>query len=235
MELRAEAGTGAGEVNAATGSKEGLRDWTRRRKEEEETVVLAAASAGAVAMREVRPCGSESAAVGRGAGDAAALDAKETGFGFGLGLGLGLDFAAALALGLGRALGGGGGSGERRRGGEVETPEGRRDSLKSESASCGGEYIGGGAAERCSERVGWWTGRRQEGDLGEICGNFPPRSQVRSWLRKRLCCWKELAMYASERPSPSSCRAMKKRGFNLDRPFRLLVLRAVWIHLLNIS
>ena len=155
------AGAGAGALKAATGSKEGLRDWTRRRKEEEETVLVAATSAGAAAMREARPCGSDSAADGRGGGGAAAAQADDTGFGFALGLGLGLGFAVAVGLG------GGGGGGERPRGGETETPE-RRDPSESDSPACGGEYIGGGASGRRSSAR---CRGRERGKPG-ICGRF---------------------------------------------------------------
>jgi hypothetical protein len=171
-----------------TGSKEGLRDCTKRRKDEEETVLVAATSAGTAAMREARPCGSESAAEGRGGGDAAAALADAAGFGFALGLvlslGLGLDFAVAVAVAvavclvLGRGLGGGGGGGERPWGGEAETPE-RRDPSESESPACGGEYIGGGAwgaeavlVARSREFV---TRERQSGGFGGDLRDFPPR------------------------------------------------------------
>jgi hypothetical protein len=57
-------------------------------KEEEETVLVAATSVGAATMREARQCGSESAAKGRGGGEAAAVQAWASpwiwGFGFGL-------------------------------------------------------------------------------------------------------------------------------------------------------
>jgi hypothetical protein len=190
------AGTGAGEVNAAAGSKNGLRDWTKRRKEEEEKAPVAAASAGEAAMRDVRPYGSERAADGRGAGGA-----EETGFAFGLDLGLGFDFdfAAAVGLGLGRGLGGGGdgGGAEWPRGGETETSE-RRDPSESESSACVGEYIGGGGAR---SRV-WWGGMMPEAarDWGEICWDFPAKALVR-----RSCggsgCRKELWKY-HESPGP---------------------------------
>lgn len=144
ISVGAGVGAGAGALKAEAGSKEGLRDWTRRRKEKEETVLAAATSAGAAAMRETRPCGSESAAEGRGGGGAAAVQADVTGLGFALdlgGLGLGLGFTVAVCLGLGRGSGGGGGGGERPRGGEAETSE-IRDPSESESPARSWEYIG---------------------------------------------------------------------------------------------
>jgi hypothetical protein len=188
-------GAGAGEVNAAAGSNDGLRDWTKRRKEEEK-VPVAAASAGAAAMRDVRPCGSERAADGRGAGGAAALDAEETGFGFGLDLGFDFDFAAAVGLGLGRGLGGGGSGAERPRGGETETSE-RRDPSESESSACVGEYIGGGGAR---SRVWWVDDTGSSEGLGGNLRGLPAKA-----LARRNCggsgCRKDLWKY-HESPGP---------------------------------
>lgn len=137
ISVGARVGAGVGALKAAAGSKEGLRDWTRRRKEEEETVLVAATSAGAAAMRETRPCGSESAAEGRGGGETAAVQADAASLGFALDLG-GLGFTVAVCLGLGRCSGGGGGGGggegERPRGGEAEMSE-IRDPSESESPS----------------------------------------------------------------------------------------------------
>jgi hypothetical protein len=199
------AGTGAGEVDAAAGSKDGLRDWTKRRKEEEEKAPVAAASAGEAAMRDVRPCGSERAADGRGAGGA-----EETGFAFGLDLGLGFDFdfAAAVGLGLGRGLGGGGdgGGAEWPRGGETETSE-RRDPSESESSACVGEYIGGGGAR---SRV-WWGGDAgsSEGLGGNLLGLSRQGAGSSELWRKRL---QEGTVEISRiaRPNPSRGTACTK-------------------------
>lgn len=142
----------AGAVKAVAGSKEGLRDWTRRRKEDDEAVPEAAVRAEPAAMRAARPCGSESAAarsVGGGGGAGAGAEAAG-----GVGLSLGLVGAAGLVRCLGGGGGGGGGAGrggERRRGGEAETSE-RRDPSESESAAWGREYISGGGGRGCGSR-----------------------------------------------------------------------------------
>lgn len=162
--LGISAGVGAGEANTAVGSKEGLRDWTRRRKEE--TVLAVAVSAEAGAMRAVRPCGSDRAAAGSGGGEEKA--GVEAGTGLGLGLGLGFE----VEMGLGRGLGGGGRGGERRRGGEVETSERREPSERSEpseseSAAWGGEYIRAMEAVLVPESV-----VRAAGEVEELEGDF---------------------------------------------------------------
>lgn len=163
--VRVGVGAGVVALKAVTGSKEGLRNWTRRRKDEDETVLVVATSAGALAMREARPCGSERAAEGRGGGDAAEEDADVTGLG--LTLGLGLAFAAAVCLWLERGLGGGWGGGERRRGGEA--PE-MMDPPESESPSRGGEYIGSdavGAVPRFSSPQPWTETETERGKAGD--------------------------------------------------------------------